>query len=142
MSWRAGASSGTSGPTASTTGPSRTYFSGFIPNLEIVKAYNLAEFSILATLYESFALPLVEALASGCPTIVPVTGACQEVAGEAARYIDPLRADSIAEAMTALATSPDLRQRMRAAGLERAKEFTWRKTAERTLSVLDSIVPP
>jgi glycosyltransferase involved in cell wall biosynthesis len=117
-------------------------FTGFIPNLEIVKAYNLAEFSILATLYESFALPLVEALASGCPAIAPVTGACQEVAGEAARYIDPLQADSIAEAMTALATSPELRQRMRAAGLERAKEFTWGKTAERTLSVLDSIMTP
>ncbi|HEU5304960.1 MAG TPA: glycosyltransferase family 1 protein [Gemmatimonadales bacterium] len=117
-------------------------FTGFVPNLEIVKAYNLAEFFILATLYESFPLPLIEALSTGCPAIVPITGGCRDLAEDAARYIDPLNPDSIAEAMTALATSPELRQRMRAAGLERAKEFTWRKTAERTLTVLDSIAAP
>jgi glycosyltransferase involved in cell wall biosynthesis len=118
------------------------HFTGFVPNREIVKAYNLAEFSILATLYESFGLPLMEALASGCPAIAPVTGACREIAGNAARYIDPRKPDSIAQAMTELAASPGLRQQLRTAGLERAKAFTWRRTAEQTLSVLDSIVPP
>jgi glycosyltransferase involved in cell wall biosynthesis len=118
------------------------HFTGFIPNLEIVKAYNLAEFFILATLYESFPLPLIEALSTGCPAVVPITGGCRDLAEEAARYIDPLNPDSIADTMTELATSPQLRQQMRAAGLERAKEFTWRKTAERTLAVLDSIVAP
>ncbi len=117
------------------------HFTGFIPNLEIVKAYNLAEFFILATLYESFPLPLIEALSSGCPAIVPITGGCRDLAEDAARYIDPLDPDSIAAALTELGESPELRRRMREAGLERAKEFTWRKTAERTLAVLDSVVP-
>ena len=118
------------------------HFTGFIPNLDIVKAYNLADFFILATLYESFPLPLIESLSCGCPAIVPITGGCRDLAETAARYIDPLNPESIAEAMTALAGSPELRRQMRAAGLERAKEFTWRKTAERTLAVLDSIVAP
>lgn len=118
------------------------HFTGLIPNLEIVKAYNLAEFFILATLYESFPLPLIEALSTGCPAIMPTTGGCSDLAGNAARYIDPLSPDAIAEAMTTLADSPGLRQEMRAAGLERAREFTWRKTAERTLAVLDSIAAP
>jgi len=107
-----------------------------------VKAYNLAEFFILATLYESFGLPLVEALSTGCPAIAPTTGACPEIAQDAARYIDPLSPDAIAQAMMALTSSAELRHQMRSAGLERAKEFTWLKTAERTLAVLDSIVTP
>jgi len=118
------------------------HFTGFIPNSEIVKAYNLAEFFILATLYESFGLPLVEALSTGCPAIAPTTGACPEIAQDAARYVDPLSPDAIAQAMFALTSSAELRQQMRSAGLERAKEFTWLKTAERTLAVLDSIVTP
>jgi glycosyltransferase involved in cell wall biosynthesis len=118
------------------------HFTGFIPNLEIVNAFNLAEFFVLATLYESFPLPLIEALSTGCPAVVPITGGCQDLAGDAARYVDPLNPDSIAETMLMVAASSELRQQMRLAGLERAKEFTWQKTAERTLAVLDSIVPP
>jgi glycosyltransferase involved in cell wall biosynthesis len=118
------------------------HFTGFIPNIEIVHAFNLAEFFILATLYESFPLPLIESLSSGCPAIVPITGGCQDLAEGAARYIDPLNPDSISEAMTAVAGSSELRQQMRAAGLDRAKEFSWQKTAQRTLAILDSIVPP
>jgi glycosyltransferase involved in cell wall biosynthesis len=53
-----------------------------------------------------------------------------------------LSPDAIAQAMFALTSSAELRQQMRSAGLERAKEFTWLKTAERTLAVLDSIVTP
>jgi glycosyltransferase involved in cell wall biosynthesis len=117
------------------------HFTGFIPNLEIVHAFNLAEFFVLATLYESFPLPLIEALSTGCPAVVPITGGCQDLAESSARYIDPLLSDSIAEAMMAVASSPELRERMRVAGLERAKEFSWHKTAERTLAVLDAIVP-
>lgn len=117
------------------------HFTGFVPNIEIVKAYNLAEFFILATLYESFPLPVIEALSTGCPAVVPTTGGCRDLAEDAARYIDPLDPDSIAAAMTELGGSPELRRRMREAGLERAREFTWRKTAERTLAVLDSVAP-
>ena len=118
------------------------HFTGFVPNTDIVNAFNLAEFFVLATLYESFPLPLIEALSTGCPAVVPITGGCRDLAEDAARYLDPLNTDSIAEAISDVAASPDLRQQMRMAGLERAKEFTWRKTAERTLAVLDSIVPP
>jgi glycosyltransferase involved in cell wall biosynthesis len=115
-------------------------FTGFIPNTEIVMAYNLAEFLVLATLYESFCLPLIEAMASGCPAIVPNTGGCPEVAQGAARLINPLDIPSIAEAMLALDRSPDLRARMRAVGLGRVKMFSWDRTAQKTLDVFDSIV--
>jgi glycosyltransferase involved in cell wall biosynthesis len=118
------------------------HFTDFIPNKEMVKVYNLAEFFVLATLYESFCLPLVEAMATGCPAIVPSTGGCPELGGEAARYVDPCNVVAISDAMLEVANSPELRARMRAAGLERARKYSWDRTAERTLEVLDGISPP
>jgi glycosyltransferase involved in cell wall biosynthesis len=117
------------------------HFTGFIPNTEIVKAYNLAEFFVLTTLYESFPLPLIEAMACGCPTMVPSTGGCPELSQGAARLIDPLDVQSIADGMLALDRSQDLRAQMRVAGLERAKMFSWQRTAEATLRVFDEVVP-
>ncbi len=117
------------------------HFTGFIPHREINLAYNLADFFVLTTLYESFALPLVEAMASGCPAIVPATGACPEVAGDAARAVDPRDPAAIGEAMLELAQAPERRARLRAAGLERVRRFTWPRTAELTLGVFDSLVP-
>jgi glycosyltransferase involved in cell wall biosynthesis len=117
------------------------HFTGFIPNAEIVKAYHLAQFFVLATLYESFCLPLIEAMACGCPAVVPNTGGCPELAQGAARLIDPRDVQGIADGMLALERSPELRARMRAAGLERVKMFSWDQTAQKTLEVFDQIVP-
>ena len=116
------------------------HFTGFVPNEEIVYAYNLAEFFVLATLYESFGLPVIEALSCGCPAIVPTTGACRELAEDAAQYVDPLDPEAIGNAMVGLERERDRRLQMRSAGLRRATEFTWQRTAERTLMVLTSVV--
>jgi glycosyltransferase involved in cell wall biosynthesis len=80
-------------------------------------------------------------MASGCPVIVSATGACPEVAGGAARLVDPYSSAAIAEAMAELDSSPVTRKNLREAGLEVVRNYTWEKTAERTLSVFDSIVP-
>jgi glycosyltransferase involved in cell wall biosynthesis len=116
------------------------HFTGFIPNTEIVKAYNLATLFVLATLYESFALPLIEAMASGCPALVPSTGACPEVGANAARYVDPLNVEAIGKAMYEIAHSDNLRAQMRDAGLERARQFSWDQTADKTLRAFDEIL--
>lgn len=115
------------------------HFTGFIPNQEIVKIYNLAEFFVLATLYESFSLPLVEAMASGCPALVPSTGGCPELGAHAARYMDPRDVVVIGKAMLEVANSSELQAQMRTAGLERARMFSWERTAGLTLSVFDKI---
>jgi glycosyltransferase involved in cell wall biosynthesis len=115
------------------------HFTGFIPNNEIVKAYNIAEFFVLATLYECFPLPLIEAMASGCPALVPNTGGCPELGETAARYIDPLDIDAIGNAMFEIAGSEALRMQMREAGLKRASMFSWDRTAELTLKVFNDV---
>lgn len=118
------------------------HFTGFVPNEEIVHAYNLADFFILCTLYESFPLPVVETLACGCPAILPVTGGCRDVAQKAACYIDPHDVADIAAAIGELAGSESLRRHLAEAGLARVREFSWKKTAERTLQVFDEVAAP
>jgi len=118
------------------------HFIGFIPNTEIVKAYNLAEFFVLATLYESFSLPLVEAMSCGCPALVPETGACPEVGGDAAVYVNPLDPEAIGRAMLKIEESKELRMQMRKAGMKRASFYTWDQTAKITLDVLNEVCLP
>jgi glycosyltransferase involved in cell wall biosynthesis len=107
----------------------------------MVNVYNLAEFFVLATLYECFPLPLLEAMICGCPALVPSTGGCSDQAGQAARYVDPRDEVSYADGMMELTRSPLLRAEMRAAGLGQAGRYAWQKTAEMTLEVLETIVP-
>src|SRR4030095_15079939 len=88
-------------------------FLGFVPNARIHLAYQLAECFVLATLCESFGIPIVEAFACGCPAIVPSTCASPEIAGGAPRLIDPLNEDDIARALTEVTASAELRQQLR-----------------------------
>lgn len=117
------------------------HFLGFVPNAHIHRLYQLAECFVLATLCESFGIPIVEAFACGCPAIVPSTCASPEIAGGAARLIDPLREEDIAAALAEVTGSARLRQQMRERGLQRAQALTWRETARRTLAVFNEIAP-
>jgi glycosyltransferase involved in cell wall biosynthesis len=116
-------------------------FLGFVPNERIHAAYQLAECFVLATLCESFGLPIVEALATGCPAIVPTTCAGPEVAGSAARLIDPHDEDDIARALLEVTASEALQAQLRRAGIQRARCFTWQQAAQRILEVFDEILP-
>ena len=115
------------------------FFTGFIPYTEINMAYNLAEFFVLATLYESFAHPLVESMACGCPVIAPTTGACPEISSGAALHVDPKDSRAISLAMKQLSDSSGLRDRMSSDGVKRASQFTWEFTAQKTLDAFSSI---
>src|SRR5690606_11887553 len=117
-------------------------FLGFVPNAQVHVAFQLAECFVLATLCESFGFPIVEAFATGCPAIVPNTCASPEIAGGAARLIDPRDEMDMARALAEVTGSAELRERLRAKGLDRARHFTWRATAERTLDALDELLPP
>ena len=116
-------------------------FLGFVPNDQLHAAYQLADCFVLATLYESFGLPILEALATGCPAIVPATGAGPEVAGAAACLIDPYDESDIARALLEVTTSAALRERMSREGVARARDFTWQRSAARVLEVFDEICP-
>ena len=116
------------------------HFLGFVPNERLPAAYQLADCFALATLCESFGLPILEALATGCPAIVPNTGAAPEVAGGAARLIDPYREEDLTQALLEVTGSQTLRRQMRAAGLERARRFGWPQAARRVLAAIDGVL--
>ncbi|MBN1236898.1 MAG: glycosyltransferase family 4 protein [Gammaproteobacteria bacterium] len=117
------------------------HFIGFVAHERMHLAYQLAEYFVLATLNESFGFPMVEAMACGCPAIVPSTGACPEIGASAVRLINPFDSDDIADKLLELERSEDVRERLARAGVDRARQFSWAETARRTLSVFDALVP-
>lgn len=108
-------------------------FVGGVPLEETVRFYQAADAFVYPSLNETFGLPILEAMASGCPVVTSDTSAMPETAGGAAVLADPKEPASIARAMVE-AVGPD-RDRLRDRGLKRASEFTWGATAAATLDV-------
>lgn len=111
----------------------------YLPVEDIPGLYSGAKALIYPSLYEGFGLPPLEAMACGCPVIVSNTSSLPEVCGDAAYYIDPYSTESIAEAICKLARDENLRNNLRQKGLERAKLFTWDKTAQGVYEVLKAV---
>lgn len=116
-------------------------FIGFVPNAKMHLAYQAATFFVLTKLCDSFGLPILEAMASGCPAIVPKTCAGPEVASSAARLIDPYDEEDICAALIEMERSAERRSELQRLGLARAQGFTWTESARRALAVLDELCP-
>jgi glycosyltransferase involved in cell wall biosynthesis len=108
-------------------------FTGGIPLAETVSFYRAADAFVYPSFNETFGLPILEAMATGCPVVTSNTTAMPETAGGAAMLIDPSDPASIAKAILE-AVGPS-RDRLRGAGIRRASEFTWGATAASTLDV-------
>jgi len=124
---------------AKNLGLQRVRFLDYIPAEELPTFYSGATALIYPSLYEGFGLPPLEAMACGCPVIVSNTSSLPEVCGDAAYYIDPYSTESIAEAICRLSRDENLRNYLRQKGLERARLFTWEKTARGVYEVLKAV---
>ncbi|MBI5885809.1 MAG: glycosyltransferase family 4 protein [Deltaproteobacteria bacterium] len=89
------------------------------------------------SLHEGFGLPIVEAFACGCPVMTSNCSSMPEVAGDAAILVDPLDEGAISGALTRLASDSALREELTKRGFERARAFSWEKTAQLTLDVFE-----
>jgi len=103
---------------------------GYIVNSELPRIYNEAFAFLYTSLRESFGIPLLEAMACGTPVITSNTSSMPEIGGPDAILINPESCDEITDAMLRLETDKAFYLQQRKTGLERAKLFSWRKTAE------------
>jgi glycosyltransferase involved in cell wall biosynthesis len=102
---------------------------GYLPLDELAETYRRAAALVFPSRHEGFGLPLLEAMASGTPVVASEDAALREVGGEAALYAPP------GGFATAVGRALAERDRLVAAGLERARLFSWAETARRTLEV-------
>ncbi len=107
----------------------RVHRPGFVSDAALRALYQRADAFVYVSLLEGFGLPILEAMASGCPVITSDRSSMPEVAGDAAALVDPRSVDAIADAMLALATDAELAGQLRRRGRERAAGFRWPRVA-------------
>jgi len=113
----------------------RVRFLHNVPNTDLPAFYNGAQLLILPSFYEGFGLPALEAMACGTPVVVSNRGSLPEVVGDAGTLVDPEDVEGIAAGIAALLEDPERQERLADLGRARAAEFTWEKTARKTLEV-------
>jgi glycosyltransferase involved in cell wall biosynthesis len=115
-------------------------FLDYVTYAELPALINHAIALVFPSLWEGFGLPVLEAMACGTPVITSNLSSLPEVAGGAALCIDPYDVQAIAQAMQAIITDASLWQQLRLAGLARARQFSWSKTGQATVEVLQSFL--
>lgn len=113
----------------------KVFFIGSLSEEQLASHYKGALALLFPSLYEGFGLPILEAMSYGCPVITSNMSSMPEVGGSAALYVDPSNINDLAEKMHLVESSSNLRDQLRVLGLNRVKEFSWRKTAEKTMEV-------
>ncbi|HKY32180.1 MAG TPA: glycosyltransferase family 1 protein [Candidatus Polarisedimenticolia bacterium] len=108
---------------------------GYVPPEDLPALYSGAAAVACPSLYEGFGLPVLEAMACGTPVLASSTSCFPEVAGDAALLVDPLDTEAIAAGLWTVVADPSARSLLVERGLRRASEFTWERTARRTLEV-------
>lgn len=112
---------------------------GYVSGDDLVRCYQRATAVVFPSLYEGFGIPVVEAMACGCPVACSNTAATGEVAGSAAETFDPTNPEAIATAVGRVIDDPTRRVELAEAGLARAREFTWERTATQTLAAYRAV---
>ena len=107
---------------------------------KLVELYQGAMFFLFPSLTESFGMPLVEAMACGCPVITSRGSACEEITANAALLVNPRSTEEIASAIETLIVDEKLREVLRAKGIRQAATFTWQKSAREHLKVFEGVL--
>ena len=113
---------------------------GYLEHGALVDLYSAASCLVFPSRYEGFGLPVVEAMACGCPVVTYRNSSLPEVAGDAAVLVRDGDADALGRAAAEIAMDPDKAAGLRAAGLARAGKFSWRQAATATIAAYERVV--
>jgi glycosyltransferase involved in cell wall biosynthesis len=112
---------------------SELVFTGYVEDAELPVLYSGADLFAYPSLYEGFGLPILEAMACGCPVLTSDRGAMREVAGGAAQTARPDSVPALAQGLENVLCDDAWRQNLKQAGLKRASDFSTEKMALETL---------
>lgn len=107
----------------------------YLPFVDLPSIYHHAFCFLFASLREGFGIPILESMACGTPVITSNTSSMPEVAGPDAILVNPQKSDEITDMMLRLETDVSFYEQQKKIGLERAKLFSWKKTAENLLTI-------
>jgi glycosyltransferase involved in cell wall biosynthesis len=118
---------------------SKIIFTGFAPEEHLPILYNGCDVFVYPSLYEGFGLPPLEAMNCGAPVITSNLTSIPEVVKDAGILINPYNENELSSAILTLLNSENLQNEYRKRGLQRAQNFSWSKTAEKTLEVYKKV---
>jgi len=113
----------------------RVIFLGHLPDEKMIPLFKNAEFLAFPSLIEGFGLPLIEAMALGCPILSSNIPVIEEIGGDVYEKVNPKSVDDIARSMSKLLSSKEHREILRNKGYERAKIFSWEESAKKLISL-------
>jgi len=111
---------------------------GFVAQKDLPALYRQAMMLVYPSLYEGFGLPPLEAMACGTPVVVSNTTSVPEVVEEAGLLVNPNETEEITAAMARFLDDPALHKQFQQAGLEQARKFTWTRTVQELIGILDA----
>ncbi|MEE8125040.1 MAG: glycosyltransferase family 1 protein [Nitrospirales bacterium] len=118
----------------------QTVYTGVVSDERLASLYQQASVFVFLSLYEGFGLPVLEAMACGCPVISSNTSSLPEVVGDAGILVDPLDISAIVRTMERVLNDTHLVKNLRMAGIARAQKFSWDTTAKATVNLYDRVV--
>jgi alpha-1,3-rhamnosyl/mannosyltransferase len=116
------------------------HYLGYVPNHIRTEILKRASALVFPSTYEGFGLPVLEAMSCEVPVACSNVASLPEVAGDAAHYFDPFSVEDIRASLCLLGRDRDLRQKLRAKGLENCRRFSWERTAAQTLDVYEDVL--
>ena len=117
----------------------RVKFLHSVTDEELPIFYKNAMCFVFPSLYEGFGLPVLEAMQYGCPVLTSNVSSLPEAGGDAAIYFDPQSVEDMAEKINRVVSSQKTREEMVKKGLEQIKKFSWEKSAEKTIKLLEEV---
>jgi glycosyltransferase involved in cell wall biosynthesis len=108
---------------------------GYLADSEVLSLYEEADVFVYPSLYEGFGLPVLEAMACGCPVIASNVSSLPEVVGEAGLLVDPYDVKALAQAMLTVLEDDELKREMSRKGIAQAQKFSWEKAGAELLAV-------